>query len=76
MTILRPEITLLDKEHKIKIFNEAKQILEKQGVFIENQDAINLFSQYGISNNNSRFLIPSDLIETCLMTERVVNTLL
>ncbi|MFW9937436.1 MAG: trimethylamine methyltransferase family protein [Candidatus Thorarchaeota archaeon] len=66
MTILRPEIKLLDEEHKLKIFNEAKQILEKQGVFIENKEAIDLFSEHGISGKNSRFLIPSDLVERCL----------
>jgi len=68
MTIIRPKIELLDKEHKIEIFNEAKSILESQGVFIENQEAIELFSHYGIKRENSRFFIPPDLVEKCLKT--------
>ena len=45
MTILRPKIELLDKDHKIQIFNEAISILETQGVFIENKEVIELFSK-------------------------------
>jgi len=68
MTIIRPKIELLDKEHKIEILNEAKHILGSQGVFIENQEAINLFSHHGIKQENSRFFIPPDLVEKCLKT--------
>jgi trimethylamine--corrinoid protein Co-methyltransferase len=66
MTILRPSIKLLDKEHKRDIINEAKQILENQGVFIENQEAIDIFTYHGIPRKDSRFLIPPDLVDKCL----------
>jgi trimethylamine--corrinoid protein Co-methyltransferase len=68
MSIIRPTIKILDKEHKQSILDEAKSILEKQGVFIENQEAINLFKQHGINNKDSRYFIPTDLINNCLRT--------
>lgn len=66
MTILKPKIQLLDEEHKIQIFNEAKDILENQGIFLENETAIKIFKQNGIEQNNSRYFIPSDLVDKCL----------
>jgi trimethylamine--corrinoid protein Co-methyltransferase len=66
MTILKPKIQLLDKEHKIKIFNEAKGILENQGIFLENDEAIKMFKQHGIKEKKSRYFIPSDLVDKCL----------
>ncbi|MFX0140295.1 MAG: trimethylamine methyltransferase family protein [Candidatus Hodarchaeota archaeon] len=66
MPIIRPTIKVLDDEHKRIILEEAKSILNTQGVFIENQEAIELFKQEGIKYKNSRFFIPSDLIEKCL----------
>ena len=45
MTIIKPKIKLLDEEHQVEILQEAKDILEHQGVFLENQDAIKLFEQ-------------------------------
>jgi len=68
MTILRPKIKILDKEHKQKILEEAKMILETQGVFIENQEAIDLFDQYGINHEGPCYFIPPDLINKCLGT--------
>ncbi|MCP4760727.1 MAG: hypothetical protein GY870_03025, partial [archaeon] len=68
MAIIRPKIQILDKEHKKLILDEAKTILETQGVFIENQDAITLFEEKGINRDGSRFFIPSDLIDKCLQT--------
>ncbi|MFX0059981.1 MAG: trimethylamine methyltransferase family protein, partial [Candidatus Heimdallarchaeota archaeon] len=68
MTILRPNVKLLDEEHKSRIVNEAKLILESQGVFIENKDAIDLFIRNGFPRKGSRFLIPSDLVDKCLKT--------
>jgi len=66
MTILRPRIELLDKNYKSKVFNEAKIILERQGVFIENREAIEIFSKEGIKQENARIFIPTDLVEKCL----------
>jgi len=66
MTIIRPQIKVLDEDYKNKIFNEAKNILETQGVFIENEDAIELFTMNGITHKDSRFFIPSDIVDKCL----------
>ena len=66
MPIIRPKIKILDDEHKRLILEEAKGILETQGVFIENQEAIELFEKQGMSRVGQRFFIPPDLIDTCL----------
>jgi trimethylamine--corrinoid protein Co-methyltransferase len=66
--IIRPKIQILDKEHKKIIFEEAKAILETHGVFVENEEAIDLFKQHGINNKGSRFYLPPDLVERCLST--------
>jgi len=66
MTIIRPQIKVLNEDYKNKIFNEAKNILETQGVFIENNDAIELFTTNGITHKASRFFIPSDIVDKCL----------
>ncbi|MFW9785437.1 MAG: trimethylamine methyltransferase family protein [Candidatus Heimdallarchaeota archaeon] len=66
MPIIRPKISILDKEHKELILAEAKSILETQGVFIENENAINMFNQRGLNHDGERYYIPSDLIEKCL----------
>ena len=44
MGILRPKIQVLDEDHKIKIYTEAKEILETQGIFLENEAAQELFA--------------------------------
>jgi len=66
MTIIRPKIQILDTEHKKLIFEEAKNILNIQGVYIENQEAIELFSQQGLNHMERRFYIPPDLVGKCL----------
>ncbi len=66
MPIIRPKIKILDDEHKRLILEEAKGILETQGVFIENQEAIELFEKQGMSRDGQRFFIPPDLIDACL----------
>ncbi|KKN05733.1 hypothetical protein LCGC14_1084390 [marine sediment metagenome] len=68
MTIIRPKIVVLDAEHKRLILEEAKNILETQGVFFENQEAIELLENQGINHEGQRFFIPSDLISKCLDT--------
>ena len=68
MGILRPRINVLDEDHKIKILNEAKDILENLGIFLENEDAKELFNSEGINHEGSRYYIPSDLIDKCLKT--------
>lgn len=68
MPIIRPKIEVLDDEHKKLILEEAKNILETQGVFIENEEAIELFEKQGLDHEGSRYYIPSDLIDKCLDT--------
>lgn len=68
MSIIRPKIKILDEEHKQKILDEAKMILDTQGVFIENHEAIDLFNQHDINHEGSRYFIPPDLINKCLET--------
>jgi trimethylamine--corrinoid protein Co-methyltransferase len=66
LPIIKPRINLLDQEHKTLIFNEAKEILETQGIFLENEEGIELFKKNDINHIKDRFLIPSDLIDKCL----------
>ncbi|MFX1233789.1 MAG: trimethylamine methyltransferase family protein [Promethearchaeota archaeon] len=66
MTILKPNIQLLDQEHKLQIFSEAKDILETQGIFLENKEASEIFKAQGIPEKDSRYYIPSDLVDKCL----------
>jgi trimethylamine--corrinoid protein Co-methyltransferase len=68
MSIIRPKIKILDNEHKEKILKEAKIILETQGIFMENHEAIELFNRNGINREGSRYFIPPDLIDKCLDT--------
>ncbi len=68
MPIIRPKIEVLDDEHKRLILEEAKSILETQGVFFENQEAIELLENQGVNHEGQRFFIPSDLINKCLET--------
>jgi trimethylamine--corrinoid protein Co-methyltransferase len=66
MPIIRPRISILNDEYKKLILNEAKSILETQGVFIENQQAIEMFKLLGLNHEEERYYIPSDLINKCL----------
>jgi trimethylamine--corrinoid protein Co-methyltransferase len=68
MTIIRPKIRVLDKSHKELILNEAKSILEKLGVFIENAEAKELLKKKGVPYEGERFFIPSDLVDASLNT--------
>lgn len=68
MPIIRPKIKILDDDHKEMILEEAKSILENQGVFIENQEALNLFNKNGLIHEGLRYFIPPDLIDKCLKT--------
>jgi trimethylamine--corrinoid protein Co-methyltransferase len=66
MGIFRPKVALLNEDHKKKIFEEAKHILETMGVLFENSDAEVLLKEQGIPNKNQRYFIPSDLVDKCL----------
>ena len=45
MGILRPKVSILSDEYKQRILDEAKNILEIQGVLIENKDAEELLQE-------------------------------
>jgi trimethylamine--corrinoid protein Co-methyltransferase len=68
MGILRPKIQLLDEQHKKDIFEEAKQILLKLGVFIENKEAEELIKGQGVENKDQRYFISPDLVDQCLQS--------
>jgi len=64
----RPKLEFLSKEFIQKILNEAYYILEKHGVFVENQEALELFKEAGmnIKNSSQRVHITSRLVEDSL----------
>ncbi|MFW9853667.1 MAG: trimethylamine methyltransferase family protein [Candidatus Thorarchaeota archaeon] len=66
MTIIRPKIELLDKDHLKKIFLEAKEILETQGILIENKEAQSLLDDEGIHKKGERYFLPQDLVDRLL----------
>lgn len=66
MTIIRPKIQLLDERHKAEILKEAKIILETLGIYIENEEAMELLNDQGISHKEQRYFIQSDLVDKCL----------
>ena len=66
MGILRPKVSILSDEYKQRILDEAKNILEIQGVLIENKDAEELLQEQGVNNSNQRYFITPDLIDRCL----------
>ncbi len=64
----QPKISLLSTELIQKIIDEALIILEKQGVFIENQDALHLLRDAGmkIDESSRRVFITPKLVEESL----------
>jgi len=66
MGILRPKIQVLDEEHKKLIFAEAKEILETQGIFLENDNAVKLFEAQGFNHTGTRWMIPADFVNKCV----------
>ena len=66
MSILRPKVNILNESYKGQILREAKDILENLGVFIENQEAIEMLKNEGVNNDGDKFFIPSDLVDKCL----------
>ncbi len=64
----RPKLELLNKEFIQKIIEEAYFILEKQGVFIENQEALDLLKEAGmkVDESSQRAFISSQLVQDSL----------
>lgn len=50
---VRPKLELLSKDLIQKIIDEALVILEKQGIYIENEEAIKLFKEAGMKVDDS-----------------------
>jgi len=65
---LRPKLELLSNELIRKIIDEAYSLLENQGVFIENEEALDLFREAGmeVDPSSQRVRITAKLIEDSL----------
>jgi len=68
LSTIRPKLELLSKELINKIIEEAYIILEKQGIFVENSEALGLFKQAGmeLDTSSQRVFITPELIQDCL----------
>jgi len=64
----RPKLELLSEEFIKRIIEEALSLLEKTGIFVENKEALELFSSAGmkIDDKNQRVFISADLVENSL----------
>ncbi len=64
----RPKLELLGNELIQKIMDEAYSILENQGVFIENEEALDLFREAGmkVDTHSQRVQITPQLVENSL----------
>ncbi|HUV45739.1 MAG TPA: trimethylamine methyltransferase family protein [Dehalococcoidia bacterium] len=65
---LRPRINLLSKELIERIIEEAKDVLEKVGVWVESEEALELLGNGGarIDKGKKRAFIPRNLVEESL----------
>ena len=65
---IRPKLEFLSKAFIQKILDEAFEILEKHGVFVENNQALTLLKDAGMKTDEStqRVHLTSRLIEECL----------
>jgi len=71
---IQPKISLLSTELIQKIIDEALIILEKQGIFVENQDALHLLRDAGmkIDDSSQRVFITPKLVEESLASTPAV----
>lgn len=72
----RPKLELLNEEFIKNIIEEALMVLEKEGIFVENKEALDLFSEAGmkIDDRNQRVFISADLVENSLSSSpSVIN---
>ncbi len=65
---IRPKLEFLSKELIQKIIDEAHDILEKQGVFVENKEALKLLKEAGmkVDESTQRVHITSRLVKDSL----------
>jgi trimethylamine--corrinoid protein Co-methyltransferase len=71
---IRPKLELLSRELITKIIEEALVILEKQGLFVENKQALKLFQEAGmrVDSSSERVHITPKLVQDCLSTTPAV----
>lgn len=64
----RPKLELLSKPFIEKIVEEAFHVLENTGIFVENKEALSLFSEAGarIDPAHHRVFIDQELVKDCL----------
>jgi len=67
---IRPKLELLNREFIEKIIEEAYQILENTGIFVENTEALSLLSGAGmrIDDAHQRVFLTPELVKDCLAT--------
>jgi trimethylamine--corrinoid protein Co-methyltransferase len=65
---LRPSVKILSEALSKKIIDEAYQLLERTGVFVENKEALGLLGEAGagIEESSRRVFIPLRIIEQAL----------
>jgi len=65
---IRPKLELLSQDLIKKIINEALAVLEKHGIFVENQEAIELFKEAGanVDESSQRVYITPHIVEDSL----------
>jgi trimethylamine--corrinoid protein Co-methyltransferase len=66
----RPKLELLEPAAVTRIVDEAMDILKEVGVFVENQEGLELLGKAGaqVDRSQNRAYIPGDLVEKCLKT--------
>jgi trimethylamine--corrinoid protein Co-methyltransferase len=71
---IRPKLELLSRRFIEKIIDEAYEILEKQGIFVENKEALKMFSQAGmkVDKKTHRVHLKRRLVEKCLTSAPAV----
>lgn len=67
---VRPALKFLSERTVDMVIDEAMEILERIGVFVENEEALKLLFEAGASfdKNKRKTFIPRDLVETALET--------
>ena len=67
---IRPKLELLSRDFIEKIIEEAYIILENTGVFVENDEALNLLSDAGMRIDSSlqRVFLTPEIVKKCLAT--------
>lgn len=67
---IRPKLELLSRDFIEKIIEEAYQILENTGIFVENREAMDLLAGAGmrIDDSQQRVFLTPELVEDCLCT--------